>query len=163
MFNIEIEITKKEFKEDILPLLEKLGESLETDSKVWWNIWDLLHHQGDVFGISYFSVPEIFKLYKEKNWLDANLPALLATIENCRQDEKNPKVPEWLEKEYFETLEKAIIYCANKNSENWDRELLANFLMLTCAVKKSQGLYYLIDLATDEENEKFIIELYENS
>jgi hypothetical protein len=151
------------FNAEILPLLEKLGDSAESDFKVWWNIWDILHHQGDVYDSSYFSVPKIFKFYEERNWLDYNLPALFATIENCRQDEKNPKLQEWLEKEYFQTLEDSIIYCSKKISGNWDRDLLVNFLMLICAVKKSQGLYHLIDIASSEEDEEFLIDLYENS
>lgn len=122
--------------------------------------WDDLHHQGDVWISSYVAIPKIFEIYKEREWLDANLPALFAVIENCRIQEENPDLPLWLEEEYFQTLYKTVQYCAENFSKEWDRELLHSFLLLLCAVKQNQGLYELIDISSSEYDEQYLLKLY---
>ncbi len=152
------------FEKEIAPLLEKLKAKEIPDADIWWEIWDIVHHQGDVWISSYIAVPQIFKIYKEKNWLDYNLPGVLSVIENCRQKESNPRLPDWLEKEYFQTLHKTVQYCAEKISSDWDRDLLISFLMLICAVKQKQGLFELVEIAScSEYDEKFLLDLYNKS
>ena len=151
----------KFFYEEIALLMERLEKSELNDSDLWWEIWDTLHHQGDVYISSYVAIPKIFEIYKEKNWLDYNLPGLFAVIENCRQQEKNPELPDWLKKGYFQTLNKTVQYCAENISKEWDRELLNSFLLLLCAVKQNQGLFELLDIASDDED--YLLELYYNS
>lgn len=148
------------FYEEIASLIERLEKSEPNDSDLWWEIWDKLHHQGDVWISSYVAVPKIFEIYKKREWLDANLPAIFAVIENCRQQEKNPALPNWLEKEYFRTLNETVKYCAKHVSKDWDRELLLYFLMLVCAIKQNQGLYELLDVVSGEGDEKYLLELY---
>lgn len=82
------------FEKEIAPLLEKLKSKECPDGEIWYEIWDTIHHQGDVWVSSYIAVPIIFEIYKEKNWLDYNLPGVLAVIENCRQQEANPQLPD---------------------------------------------------------------------
>ena len=55
------------FDEEIAPLLKQLKMSETPDSDLWWEIWDTLHHQGDVYISSYIAVPKIFEIYTEKN------------------------------------------------------------------------------------------------
>lgn len=149
---------------DINPLLEKL-ESLEVpDSEVWSEIWDTVHHQGDIWVSSYIFVPKIFKIYKEKNWLDYNLPGVLAVIENCRQQDESPQLPDWLKEDYFKTLHFTVQYCAENISIDWDRDLLISFLQLTCAIKKNKGLYEILEISSGSEyDEKYLLELYNES
>ncbi len=149
------------FYEEIASLIEELERSKPDDADLWWRIWDELHHQGDVFISSYVAVPKIFEIYKEREWLDANLPALFAVIENCRQQEKNPELPEWLKKEYFLALENTVRYCAERIRKKWDKELLVYYLLLICAIKQDQGLYDLLNIAS--EDEQYLLKLYDES
>jgi hypothetical protein len=150
--------------EEIASLLKQLEKSELPDSDLWSEIWDTVHHQGDVSISSYIAVPEIFKVYKEKKWFDASLPAFLAVIENCRQKEKNPKLPDWLKDKYFQTLEETVKYCAENISKQWDREILLYFLLLVCAVKQNQGIYELLNIASASKyDENFLLEFYYKS
>lgn len=152
------------FDNQIHPLLERLELSEVPDSEIWCEIWDIVHHQGDVWVSSYIFVSKIFNIYKEKNWLDYNLPGVLAVIENCRQQEKNPQLPDWLKENYFNALNSTLQYCAENISIDWDRNLLISFLQLTCAIKQNQGLYELLEIASgSEDNEKYLLELYNES
>lgn len=152
------------FEKEIAPLLEKLNSKEFPDVEIWYEIWDTIHHQGDVLVSSYIAVPKIFEIYEKKRWLDYNLPGLFAVIENCRQQEKNPKLPNWLEKEYFQSLEKTVQYCAENISREWDRDMLISFLQLTCVIKQNQGIYQLLDVASSSKyDEEFLLELYNKS
>lgn len=152
------------YSQEVASLLERLEKAETADDRaLWWEIWDTVHHQGDVYISSYVAVPKVFEIYSRKNWFDANLPALFAVIENCRQKEGNPKLPSWLKEEYFQTLEKTVKYCAKNISVEWNRELLHSFLLLLCAVKQNQRLFELLDVVSSEEDEEFLLKLYYES
>lgn len=151
------------FENEIAPLLERLKACSKPDDDIWSEIWDAVHHQGDVYVSSYIAIPEIFKIYKEKNWLDADLPACFAVIESCRLNENNPKLPDWLENDYFETIHETVKYCANRIDENWSKELLVHFLMLVTILKRNETLYQILDItAGSDYDEKYLLELYDN-
>lgn len=70
----------------------------------WKNLWENLHHQGDVGDASYASVPVLIDIYQRKRNLDWNLYALISTIEIERHRKSNPKLPDWLKEEYSASL-----------------------------------------------------------
>lgn len=149
------------FENEIASLLEQLKSTETPDPDIWWEIWDTVHHQGDVWVSSYIAVPKIFEIYKQKGWLDYNLPGLLATIEICRQNDDNPELPDWLEKDYFQTLYQAVIYSAEKIAENWDRSLLTAFLQLAAAVKQNKEICELLEIASGSEYDtNYLLKLY---
>jgi hypothetical protein len=90
-------------KFDPRPLLAKLeiGKDIET---VWHELWEELHHQGDVGDASYAAVPHIVRIHRgsEAGYWDTY--AIVAIIELARGQRENPDVPEWLEKEYFAAI-----------------------------------------------------------
>ena len=80
---------------------------LQTDSdttEVWKELWDELHHQGDVGEASFASVPFLVKNYQERGELDSNTYAIVAIIELARSEGSNPDVPQWLRAEYFDAI-----------------------------------------------------------
>ena len=79
--------------------LSKLASGTET-AAAWNELWQELYHQGDVGEASYASVPQLVRIYRERNELDWNAYAIVATIELARDSVRNPPLPAWLEPDY---------------------------------------------------------------
>jgi hypothetical protein len=73
-------------------------------SAIWKELWNELHHQGDVGEASYAAVPHLVRIYQERGIIDSNTYAITAVIELARNQGKNPDVPDWLKVGYFEAL-----------------------------------------------------------
>ena len=88
---------------DVRPLLSRLENERDTTS-VWEELWNELHHQGDVGEASFAAVPHLVRIYRKRGIEDWNTFAIVAIIELARKDGKNPDVPKWLEEGYFRAL-----------------------------------------------------------
>jgi len=88
---------------DPRPLLQQLKDEDDT-TEVWKELWNELHHQGDVGDASFASVPFLVQSYRQKGVIDWNTYALVAVIELARRDGKNPDVPQWLADDYFQAI-----------------------------------------------------------
>jgi hypothetical protein len=75
---------------------------MERGEAVWDELWQELHHQGDVGVASYAAIPQIVRICGSWNSRDWNLYALAATIEIERHRKNNPELPGWLEESYRE-------------------------------------------------------------
>ncbi len=88
---------------------------LSNGENVWPELWDNLHHQGDVGEASYAAVPHLVQIAGGQPRRDWNLYGLVGTIEIARHHSieqtvavgpatwhhrPNPPLPEWLETEY---------------------------------------------------------------
>ena len=89
---------------DPRPCLQKL-ESRQDIASAWKELWEDLHHQGDVGDASYAAVPELVRIYRDGNAADWNLYAMVAIIELARTESRNPDVPNWLREDYFRAIE----------------------------------------------------------
>ena len=65
----------------------------ETITKIWEELWNELHHQGDVGLASYLSLPQLVTIGKLKGLYDWNLLGLCCVIEQQRHLGDNPKLP----------------------------------------------------------------------
>ena len=91
--------------------------SLESGSEeAWRELWDELHHQGDVDTASYASVPYIVYTYERRKEPDWNAYALVGVIA-LSVGGQNPDIPDWLVQDF----ESAI----NCLAEIGAREILA--------------------------------------
>ena len=73
--------------------------------QAWHELWEELHHQGDVGVASYAAVPQIVRIYKSRDYRSGwDTFAIVATIELARDNPQNPAVPKWLEEDYFEAI-----------------------------------------------------------
>lgn len=75
-----------------LSLLES-GEAVE---RAWSELWDGLHHQGDVDTAAYAAVPHLVRIHRQRDVPDWNTYAILGTIERERRARLNPAIPDWL-------------------------------------------------------------------
>jgi len=88
---------------DPRPALDKLRTGTEIAS-AWEELWEELHHQGDVGEASYAVVPQLVRIHKTRGVADWNTYALVGIIELARDKSNNPKVPDWLEEDYRSAL-----------------------------------------------------------
>ena len=88
---------------DPRPLLKRLKSDGDT-KRVWHELWDELHHQGDVGEASYVAVPFLVENYCERRVIDWNTYAIVAIIELARKEGKNPDVPQWFANDYFQAI-----------------------------------------------------------
>jgi hypothetical protein len=59
---------------DPRPLLKKLATDSDT-TEVWHELWEELHHQGDVGEASFAAAPFLVRSYRERGLLDWNIYA----------------------------------------------------------------------------------------
>jgi hypothetical protein len=88
---------------DPRPLLKKLETGSDT-TEVWHELWNELHHQGDVGEASFAAVPFLVRGYRKRGVFDWNTYAIVAIIELARKEGNNPDVPDWIEDEYFQAI-----------------------------------------------------------
>lgn len=88
---------------DPTPALKKLEAGTEMLA-AWDELWNELHHQGDVGDASYAAVPHLVRIQKESHHLDWNLYAFVSTIDTERRAKSNPDLPLWLEPEYHKAM-----------------------------------------------------------
>jgi len=84
-------------------MLEQLEANKNTKA-AWHELWEGLHHQGDVGAASYATVPHLVRIYRKRGLIDWNTYAIVAVIELACDDRKNPEVPKWLEQDYFQAI-----------------------------------------------------------
>src|SRR5215467_8201243 len=89
---------------DPRPSLRKL-ESQQNTAIAWEELWEELHHQGDVGPASYAAVPEFVRIHRTAIVADWNLYAMVAIIELARTESQNPEVPDWLREDYFSSIQ----------------------------------------------------------
>jgi hypothetical protein len=88
---------------DRRPILRRL--ETEPDSKqVWEELWNELHHQGDIGDASFASVPILVRIHRERGVAEWNAYAIVAIIELARQKVENADVPPWLKEDYFSAI-----------------------------------------------------------
>jgi len=73
---------------------------LEAGKPVWDELWEELHHQGDVGEASYAAVPHMVRIAQAAAVRDWNVYALVALIEIERHRKNNPPLPDWLRPDY---------------------------------------------------------------
>jgi hypothetical protein len=84
-------------------LLSRLETEQDT-TLVWHELWDELHHQGDVGEASYAAVPHLVRICRKHGIVNWNIFAIVAIIELARNEGTNPDVPKWLKEGYFRAI-----------------------------------------------------------
>lgn len=117
-----------------LKRLEQDSTAQEVDA-VLNELWEELHHQGDVGLASYFSVPHIIRIAKEKRLINFDVFGLVAIIE-IQRHKNNPQIPEEFEVAYLHSLQvelpELIKLCL---ADKWDITL-ASTILSALAVSK---------------------------
>lgn len=134
---------------DAQPALLALADN-KNDEEVWSELWENLHHQGDVGVASYAAVPQLVRIFGDgqRNW---QLYALIATIEVQRHKYGNPDLPLWLKEDYGKALGELLGFAAEDLLKESD-DLFTRGILAAVAAAKGQYLRadLMIDLTDDE-------------
>ena len=76
---------------DPRPFLAQLEKQQDTTT-VWQQLWEYLHHQGDVGDASYAAITALVRIHRKVGHTDWNTFAIVATIELARTERDNPEV-----------------------------------------------------------------------
>jgi len=124
--------------------LSKLEHSNDSDliKKIWNELWDELHHQGDVGIASYLAVPQLIRIGIKKDIFDWNLLALCSVIEQQRHSNNNPNLPLEFQENYHKGLSDLKEYVIKKLlNNNLDRTtfIIALSTIATCDGRTKMG------------------------
>jgi len=141
--------------------LRQLEEAKDEEEikKVYDELWNELHHQGDVGLASYLALPQLVRIGKSKGLFDWNLLGLCCVIEQQRHLRHNPPLP----KEYADYYDNGLkelkqFVIANISTEKDDttvRMALATFATCSGQIKLGKSIMELDDDVMDEFLEQF--------
>jgi hypothetical protein len=136
---------------DPRPALARLRHG---DASAWDELWQELHHQGDVGPASYAAVPHLVQIHRDRDEPDWQTCALIGTIELCRLQRHNPQLPDWLEAGYKAAWDSIIaLACRDLPRTNDDTTVQS----ILGAVALAKGIRrvgeILIDFTADELEE----------
>ena len=75
-------------------------KAMQAGEDVWHELWEELHHQGDVGVASYAAVPQLVHMLGNAQSREEDFYALIALIELERHRPHNPPLPDWLAASY---------------------------------------------------------------
>jgi hypothetical protein len=143
-----------------LPLreLERAGDV----QLIWDELWNELHHQGDVGVASYAAVPQLVRIAKARNLADWNLFALASTIESARHEEHNPSLPDWLEPSYSAAWQDLQMLALDRLRSETDEVTTRSILAVIAIAKGLSKLGRLLSEFDAGEIEELYDQLYES-
>ncbi len=123
---------------DASALLTKLENTVEPSviKSIIDELWQELHHQGDVGIASYMSVPHLIRIAKEKHIFDMSLISLISIIEIQRHKD-NPQLPPEYLNDYLTSLRELSALALLALDKQWDLEL-TSCVLSAVAVSKGQ-------------------------
>jgi len=125
-------------------------------TNIFRDLWDNLHHQGDVGHASYFSVPTLVDICIPKTSLDWNFIGLCLVIEHCRFSSNNPILPKQFEQEYFDSLSKFEQYLLTHFKKIKDKTSLRLTLSLFATLNEQRELGKAINQLDEDTLEQFL-------
>lgn len=115
------------------------AETLEASRVIYQELWNELHHQGDVGIASYYAVPHLVRISVEKQLVDYNVLALVSLIEISRH-KKNPKLPKALEPIYNKAISDLEKLVQIVMQQDWNLDITSSALTAIALSKKQLQL-----------------------
>lgn len=106
-----------------------------SDRSAWDDLWENLHHQGDLGEASYVSVVALVEMCETTMLPDVHLFGLTSTIEVARHRRKNPEVPEWLASDYRSAWQALLPHALRALKASTDPEALQSAIVVVCLAK----------------------------
>lgn len=139
-----------------LPLRQLEAASNDEDiNQVLDELWDELHHQGDVGTASCLAIPQLVRIGLKKQLTTWRLIGLIALIE-IQRHVSHVTIPQQYEAEYFGALQQVERLIAINSSLPWDREYTSCALAALAASKGQIAMARVIlELDDPDLTEKF--------
>ncbi len=137
-----------------LKKLELVTDKIEI-SDIISELWNELHHQGDVGLVSYIALPQIIRIARQKDLFDANLLGLCIVIEQQRILGSNPPIPNEFEMYYQQGLDELYHYLLSYLKRDLDTSsfVYAIAALATCKGHTKLGKAIMEMSDTDTLNE----------
>ncbi len=137
-------------------VLKKLQEANDPKeiNQVLKELWQGLHHEGNLGMASYFALPALVKIAREKkifNWL---FLLICSTIEQQRHLKDNPQLPASLVKYYNQGLDNLKLYVL-ENMQNEHNKLTQTTALATLATCNGQPK---LGKAIQELNDSYVLD-----
>lgn len=138
--------------------LKKLRDAIRQDEfgDIFKELWENLHHQGDVGTASYLAVPQLVSICIDKKSLDWNFIGLCVLIENCRLKKHNPEIPGEYQDHYFDSLTQFERYLLLNFKSITDQTALRLTLALFATINGQPGLGKAIEMLDEDLLTEFI-------
>ena len=131
----------------------RLAANNQVDT-TWEELWNELHHQGDVGDASYAAIILLADAFQSRLPTDWNLFALAATIEVERHRRTNPLIPDWLSDDYRCAWEQLVEMALTSLRLSRDTLLVQSALAVVALGRNAVKLGALIiDLDSSEVDE----------
>lgn len=146
---------------DVSVPLRRLQEAKNKEEieKIFEELWDELHHQGDVGLASYLALPQLVRIAKSKGLFDWNVLGLCSVIEQQRHLGQNPPLPQEYKDYYRSGLKELKEFVISKMNSEMDETLLLTALstVATCSgqIKLGKAIINLEPDVLDEFLEQF--------
>ena len=138
---------------DPRPLVSKL-EGKQCAEEAWSELWNELHHQGDVGEASYAAVPLLVDAHRKRGIADWNTYAIVSVIELARTENSNPEIPVWLSEDYFSAIQKLAEIGISEIPNVTDADSVRAILSVIALAKGLRShAKFLIEYAEDELKE----------
>ena len=138
--------------------LRRLEEGHTEDA--WEELWNELHHQGNIGVASYASVPHLVRIHAQRGIPDWNTYALIGTIEIERNNHSNPTIPDWLEGSYREAWEKLLEMALEELTRVDDETTITSILGIIALAKGHRNLGRVVLYFTEDERLEILKQYY---
>jgi hypothetical protein len=140
-----------------LPLKRLAAASRQSDFEaILDDLWENLHHQGDVGTASYLAIPQLVSICISKKSLHWKFIGLCVMIENCRLEKHNPEVPTEFQDEYLDALAELERYLLQNLKSITDQTSLRLSLALFATINGQPGLGKAIEIMDDDLLTEFL-------
>ena len=136
----------------------ELADNKQVVNQIYQELWNELHHQGDVGLASYYSVPHLVRISLQKQTVDYNILGLISVIEIQRHKD-NPPLPGALKPNYNKAIEDLADLARLAMNQYWDLDLAATALT---AIALSKGQVRLANAILNMDSEDTIDEFLES-
>jgi hypothetical protein len=145
---------------DPRPTLTRLERG---DESAWDELWQELHHQGDVGVASYAAVPELVRIHAKRDIAEWKTYAIIGTIESCRGQGENPRLPKWLKAEYEEAWQRVVSLACRDLPRASDETTVRSIIGAVAIAKGVRPLGDFILNFTGEELMEMMLDFQRNS
>src|SRR5207244_1636386 len=122
----------------------------EESQIIFDELWDNLHHQGEVGLASYLAVTALIEICMDKKSFDWNFIGLIITIENARIRGKNPELPLEFDDLYFGSIVKFEDYLHSNFKSITDSSALRMALALFATANGQPELGHAIQVLNED-------------
>ncbi len=140
-----------------VPTLQQIDKGINL-ARCWEELWNELHHQGDIGEASYASLVKLVELQQKVVTPDWNFYTLTLTILTEQYRKTNPVVPGWLKNDFEKAIDSLYTLCLRDLEKANDPALVQSILSVLAFLKKETKLAVFIGYSDPAAIEEYLEE-----